>query len=59
MEHHEAERLLLSTDSLALRTLDALHVALALSGPATHVVTYDVRMRAAAAQAGLKVVEVA
>ncbi len=56
--HREAERLLLSTDSLSLRTLDALHVALALSGAATHVVTYDVRMRAAAAQAGLRVLEV-
>jgi predicted nucleic acid-binding protein len=56
--HREAERLLLATDSLSLRTLDALHVALALSGAATHVVTFDVRMRAAAAQAGLRVIEV-
>ena len=55
--HREAERLLLSTDSLALRTLDALHVALAISGDCTHVVTYDVPMRAAAAQVGLKVLE--
>lgn len=56
--HREAERLLLSTDSLSLRTLDVLHIALAFSGAATHIVTYDVRMRAAAGQAGLKVVEV-
>jgi predicted nucleic acid-binding protein len=56
--HRAAERLLLGTDSLALRTLDALHVALALSGVATHVVTYDVRMRAAAAHAGLMVIQV-
>lgn len=56
--HREAERLLLGTDSLSLRTLYALYVALALSGAATHIVTYDVRMRAAAALAGLKVVEV-
>ena len=54
--HRQAERLLLSTDSPALRTLDALHVALAISGAATYVVTYDVRMRTAAAYAGLKVV---
>lgn len=55
--HREAERLLLSTDALPLRTLDALHVALALSGPATQVVTYDMRMRAAATQAGLGTIE--
>lgn len=30
--HREAERLLLATDSLSLRTLDALHIALAFSG---------------------------
>jgi len=56
--HRDAERLLLSSDLLPLRTLDALHVALALSGAATHVATFDLRMRAAALQAGLKVVEV-
>ncbi len=56
--HREAERLLLSIDSLSLRTLDALHVALALSGAATHVVTFDLRMRAAALHAGLRVIEV-
>lgn len=33
-----AERLLLSTDSHPLRTSDALHVALALSGPVSHIV---------------------
>ncbi len=56
--HREAERLLLGTDSLSLRTLDALHIALALSGAATHIVTFDVRMRAAATHAGLNVIEV-
>jgi predicted nucleic acid-binding protein len=40
-----------------LRTLDALHIALALSGSATHVVTFDLRMRAAALQAGLKSID--
>jgi predicted nucleic acid-binding protein len=39
-----------------LRTLDALHVALALSGAATHVLTFDRRMREAALQSGLSVV---
>ena len=56
--HREAERLLLGTDSLSSRTLDALHIALALSGAATHIVTFDVRMRAVATHAGLKVVAV-
>lgn len=53
--HREAERLLLGVESL--RTLDALHVALALSGPVSYVLTYDARMRAAALHAGLKVIE--
>ncbi len=56
--HRDAERLLLATDSLPLRTLDALHIALALSGSATHVLTFDQRMREVAAQAGLRVIEV-
>jgi len=52
--HREAERLLFHIESVALRTLDALHVAAALLALATHVVTYDARMRAAALHAGLK-----
>jgi len=56
--HREAERLLLGTDSLSLRTLDALHIALALSISATHVLTFDRRMREAAVQAGLKIIDV-
>lgn len=55
--HREAERLLLTTESLPLRTVDALHVALAFSGAATHVLTFDRRMRDAATQAGLNVIE--
>lgn len=55
--HREAERLLLATESLPLRTLDALHLAVAISGGATHIVTFDRRMRAAAVQSGLQVVE--
>jgi uncharacterized protein len=51
--HREAERLLFGIDSVPLRTLDALHVALALSGSATHVLTFDFRTRAAALRAGL------
>jgi hypothetical protein len=55
--HRAAERLLLATDSLPLRTLDALHIALAFSGAASHVLTFDRRMGEAAAQAGLNVIE--
>ena len=55
--HREAERMLLSTESVPLRTLDALHIALALSGAATRIVTFDTRMADAAALYGLGVVE--
>lgn len=54
--HREAERLLLGTSSIHLRTLDALHVALAMSGGATHLITFDHRMRTAATQAGLRTI---
>jgi hypothetical protein len=55
--HREAERLLFATDSLPLRTLDALHIALAFSGGASHILTFDRRMREAATQAGLHAIE--
>jgi predicted nucleic acid-binding protein len=55
--HREAERLLFHIESVALRTLDALHVAVALLNSATHVVTYDARMRAAALHAGLRALD--
>jgi predicted nucleic acid-binding protein len=54
--HREAERLLLITTAISLRTLDALHLALAFSGAATHVLTFDRRMREAAQQSGLNVI---
>lgn len=56
--HREAERLLFATDALSLRTLDALHIALAFSGKATHVLTFDRRMRDAAVQVGMGVIEI-
>ena len=55
--HRDAERMLLSTESVPLRTLDALHIALAVSGEATHVVTFDRRMAEAAALRGLQVAQ--
>ena len=54
--HREAERLLLAT-AVPLRTLDALHLALAFSGGATHVLTFDNRMRDAGVHHGLTAVE--
>jgi predicted nucleic acid-binding protein len=51
--HREAERLLLASESMPLRTLDALHLALALSASLPQIVTFDDRMHAAALQAGL------
>lgn len=56
--HREAERLLFATDAVPLRTLDALHIALAFSGKATHVLTFDRRMRDAATQAGIGAIEI-
>jgi predicted nucleic acid-binding protein len=55
--HREAERMLLSIESVALRTLDALHIALAVSGAATRMMTFDARMANAAALQGLRVIE--
>jgi predicted nucleic acid-binding protein len=55
--HREAERLLLTTTSVPLRTLDALHLALAFSGAATHLLTFDRKMRDAALQSGLNVID--
>jgi predicted nucleic acid-binding protein len=51
--HRRAERLLLTSSGVPLRTLDALHVALALEARAATLVTYDPRLRAAAASQGL------
>jgi predicted nucleic acid-binding protein len=51
--HRRAERLLLLSRDVPLRTLDALHVAAALAADAATVVTYDQRLRAAALSHGL------
>jgi len=52
--HREAEKLLLAS-SVALRTLDALHVAGALMARAASVAAYDRRLREAAVNLGLAV----
>jgi predicted nucleic acid-binding protein len=54
--HREAERMLRSTESVPLRTLDALHVALAISGSATLLITFDNRLAEAASLQGLQLV---
>lgn len=51
--HRHAERLLLSSLDVPLRSLDALHVATALAAHAATVVTFDPRLRAIAASQGL------
>lgn len=51
--HRRADRLLLTSRKLPLRTLDALHVAMALETAAATLVTYDPRLREAAASQGL------
>jgi len=50
--HREAERLLVHLEA-PLRGADALHLAMALGSEAASVVTFDQRMRAATAAAGL------
>jgi len=57
--HRQAERMLLSTESVPLRTLDALHIALAVSGEARRVITFDSRMAEAAVLHGLQLVQLA
>ena len=51
--HRLAERLLLTSRDVPLRALDALHVAMALDAKAATLVTYDPRMRDAAAAQGV------
>jgi predicted nucleic acid-binding protein len=51
--HRRAERLLLTASLVPLRTLDALHVALAIEAGAATLVTYDPRLRDAASSQGL------
>lgn len=51
--HREAERLLMAVESVALRAADALHLALAVSGDAASVLTYDRRLADAARSIGM------
>lgn len=51
--HRRAERLLLTSRKVPLRTLDAMHVAMALDTAAATLVTYDPHLRDAATSQGL------
>ena len=51
--HRRAERLLLTSHAVSLRALDALHIAMALDADAATLVSYDPRLRDAAAPQGL------
>ena len=53
--HREAERLLVSIERVTLRAADALHLALALSGAAASLLTFDGRLANAARTLGLNV----
>lgn len=53
--HREAERLLVSIERVPLRAADALHLALALSGAAASVLTFDRRLADAARALGLNI----
>jgi predicted nucleic acid-binding protein len=53
--HREAERMLLSIEAGPLRAADALHLALAVSGDASSLLTYDRRMADAGRSIGLNV----
>jgi len=48
-----AARLLLTSKQVRLRTLDAMHLALAIESDVSTLVTYDPRLREAAAAQGL------
>lgn len=53
--HREAERLLLALETIALRTADALHLALAASAGVSSILTFDRRLARAASAIGLGV----
>jgi predicted nucleic acid-binding protein len=51
--HRRAEHFLLSLTEAPLRAADALHLALATSGRAASMASFDARLRAAARAVGL------
>jgi uncharacterized protein len=55
--HRSAERILLASESTPLRTLDAVHIALAVFSGVKFLSTFDIRMSEAALRLGLKVLK--
>jgi len=53
--HRSAERILLASESTPLRTVDAVHIALAVFSGVKYLSTFDIRMSEAAVRHGLKV----
>ncbi len=53
--HRRAKHLMLSLHGTSLRAADALHLALATSGRAASLATFDARLAAAARAVGLAV----
>ena len=53
--HRRAEHFLLSLPDTPLRAADALHLALALSGRAVSMASFDARLRSAAAAVSLSI----
>jgi predicted nucleic acid-binding protein len=56
--HRYAERMLLGAEKTPLRTLDALHIALAVSAGAENLITFDDRMAEAAVLHGLRILRI-
>ena len=54
--YREAERMLISLESAALRAADSLHVALAIAAKVASIVTFDQRLAAAAERMGIHAV---
>ncbi len=53
--HRDAERILMTVDSVALRAADAIHLALALESDCRSMMTFDVRLAEAARSVGIAV----
>jgi uncharacterized protein len=53
--HRDAERILMTVDSVALRASDAIHLALVLESDCRSVMTFDLRLSEAARSVGISV----
>jgi uncharacterized protein len=53
--HRDAERILMTVDSVALRAADAIHLALALESDCRSMMTFDTRLAGAARSVGISI----